>query len=186
MSLIADRLTNELLGRGRALNLDSLRSFTAARRVCLGAAVLIVGRFTNELLGRDRALNLDPAQSLLKAARVCLGAAVLVVVGRFLNEVLMCGCTRVVLNVGSRNRAVENVRWGAIWRTALVPRYAGYVVVLCGTFLCADLYGICAAAVSASVKLPTQTKRLAFIISLLFNFVNQTPVAGRSCAASSR
>jgi hypothetical protein len=157
---------------------------------------LTADRFTNELLGRGRVLNLDPAQSLLKAARVCLGAAVLVIVGRFLNEVLMRGCNRVVLNVGSRNRAaetagcreraVENVRWGAIWRTGLVPRYAGYVVVLCGTFLCADLYGVCAPAVSASVKLPTQTKRLAFINFPLFNFVNQTPAAGRSCAGSSR
>jgi len=46
------------------------------------------------------------------------------------------------------------------------------------------LYGICAPAVSASVKIPIQTKRLRFI--LLFNFVNQTPAIGGSCAASSR
>jgi len=64
------------------------------------------------------------------------------------------------------------VRCGAICGTALVPRYPEYVVVRCGGFLW--LLGICAPAVSASAKIPIQTKRL-LIISQVFNFVNQTP-----------
>ena len=115
MSLIADRFTSELLGRGRSLNLDSLQSFAAARRVCRRAGALVTrDLFTNELLGRGRGLTLDGAQSLVKAARDCLRTAVLVIAGRFANEVFLRGCIRVVLSAGWRNRAFENVRCGAI------------------------------------------------------------------------
>jgi hypothetical protein len=73
-----------------------------------------------------------------------------------------------------------------VCRTALVPRYPEYVVGLCETFLYGELLGICAAAVSASVKLPIQTKKLRFIISPLFNFANQTPVISESFNARAR
>ena len=143
-------------------------------------------RFASELLVRGRALNLDAAQSLAPARPVCLRATVLVIAGRFLNEVLVRGCTRVVLNVGSRNRAVEtagcrkraveNVRCGAVCGTLLMPLCPGTAVVLCGAFLCGGLFGICAPAVSASAKLPIQIKRLRFIISpLLTSLIKHRP-----------
>jgi hypothetical protein len=108
-----------------------------------------------------------------------------------MDEVFTRDCIRVVLNVGSRNRALENVGWrtradenvrcGTVCRTVLVPRYPEYVVALCGIFLCGRLFGICAPAASANAMLPMQIKRLCFINFPLFNFVNQTPAIGRSC-----
>jgi hypothetical protein len=188
-----DLFTNELLVRNRSLNLESTDRLFSARRVSRRAAASLVrDLFTNELLGRGRGLTLDRAQSLVKAARDGLRTVALVIGARFTNELFIRGRIRVVLNAGSRTRAAENAGWrnrafekvrcGVECRTALVPRYPGYVVVLCGAFLCAGLYGICAPAVSASVKLPIQTKRLRFIISPLFNFVNQTPAISGSCA----
>jgi hypothetical protein len=116
-----------------------------------------------------------------------------VIPGRFTNELFVCGCILVDLDVGSRNRAVENedgrnravenVRWGTTCRTALGPRYPRFALEFCGTLLCGWLYDICAPVVSASATLPMQIKRLRFITSVLFNFVDQTPAIAVSCAA---
>jgi hypothetical protein len=100
-----DLFTNELLKRGCGLSLDSLKSFVVAGRDCRQVSVR-VGRFTIELVGRGRWLSLDSLQSLLTGGIVLL-VAVFIIVGRFANELFMRGCTRVVLNAGSRNRAVE-------------------------------------------------------------------------------
>jgi hypothetical protein len=108
----SDLFKKELFARSRARNLESVQRLLARGRVCLQAALFVIaGRFTNELVGRGRSLSLDSLQSLLTGGRVLLQVAVFVIVGRFLNELFIRGCVLVVLNVGSRNRAVEYAGW---------------------------------------------------------------------------
>jgi hypothetical protein len=71
---------------------------------------LIADLFTRELVTRGCALNVDPVQSLAKG-RIGRRAAVLFIADRSRNEVFMRGCIRVVLNIGSLNRAFETAGW---------------------------------------------------------------------------
>ena len=73
------------------------------------------------------------------------------------------------------------MRCDGICGIALAPRCPEYVMCFGGAFFC--WYGICALAVSATVKLPMQIKTLRFIRSPIFNFLNQTPVIGASCTS---
>src|SRR5262249_48620114 len=123
--------------------------------------------------GRGRGLNLDSLQSLVGGIGHRLQVALFVIAGRFADELFIRGCIRVVLGIGSRNRADENAGWryrafedvrcAGIRSTALVPLYAVSAVVLCGAFL--YLYGVCALAVSARAKHAIQTKKFRFIKS---------------------
>ena len=104
---------------------------------------------------------------------------VVFVVGRFVNEALIRGCIRAGVNAVSRNRALEtdgcrkrpfeNVRCGPACRRPLAPRYALYVDFLCGLFLCATSYGICASAVTAIATIPMQLKNPRFMTSPLLS-----------------
>jgi hypothetical protein len=103
----SDLFNNESFLRSRSLKLE-----LAPKRVCRKAAVFVIaGRFTNELVGRGRSLSLDSLRSLLTGGRVLLQAAVLVITCRFANELFTRGCTRVVPDIGWRNRAFENAGW---------------------------------------------------------------------------
>jgi hypothetical protein len=133
---------------------------------------ILSGRSTVVLVGRVRSLNLDPLRSLVTGGNVLLEIALCVITGRFTNELVIRGWVRVILNVGSRNRALENVGWrkrveyvrcGAVWRRAPAVRFARSVRVACGIFLCGWLYGVCALAVNASAKLPIPIKTVRFI-----------------------
>ena len=111
-SLGRDLFTNELVRRGCGLSLDSFRSFALAARDSRQIAVcVVVGRFTKALLEPGRSVILDPLQSLVAGRRLCLQAILLVIADRFTNELFIRGCVLIVLNVGSRNRAVEYVGW---------------------------------------------------------------------------
>jgi hypothetical protein len=174
VSFLANGLSKELFVRVRSLSRHGLESFAEAGCASRRAAMSpISDGFTNALLGRGRALKLDLTQSLPNAGCICLRVAMFV--DRSMNEVLMCRCSRVVLKVGSRNRAVENdgwrnrvvenVRCGPMRRALLNARSPGDIVGLCNTFLCGRLFDICAVAVSASVDIPIKTKARGLIIS---------------------
>jgi hypothetical protein len=89
----------------------------------------------SQVIGGVRSLNLDSLKSFVTGGSVLLEIALCVITGRFTNEFVTRGWARVVLNVGSRNRVLENVGWrkrvdeyvrcGVACRTAVVARYVG-------------------------------------------------------------